>query len=156
LPEKPTIDLLTQIGAITGFIAFVLKVWEFYRDRRPALTVQKWLTSDPDRGNTLLILNSSKVLATIYSYSLEGVPRTFGSRVWPRFKGHNIEFHLEDRHANIIVPAYGQYALEFREQDHFDWSMRRKTDLYLRLWIVGRSRSLHYIVAKAGGSRTVL
>jgi hypothetical protein len=150
---KNIVEVLTPIGALTGFIAFAFKAWEFYRDRRPLLAVQASLTSDPDRGNTILVHNASRVPTTIYNYSLQAIPKTLFSRVWPRFKGwENVEFDLEDQHADINVPAYGQAAIEFSGPDHFVWGVRRKDDLYLRLWIVGRRRPLHFLVARAGGS----
>jgi hypothetical protein len=46
---------LTRFGALTGFVAFVFKVWEFYRDRRPSLRMKRSLTSDP---NTVLVVGA--------------------------------------------------------------------------------------------------
>lgn len=150
---KAIADILTQIGAIAGFVAFLFKAWEFYRDRRPALSISKYLTSDPERGSTILVMNSSKVPATIHNYQLQGVPKTWLSRWWPRFgkSWEHVEFDLEEQHADIDVPAYGHKALSFDGPDHFDWGTRRTTDLYLRLWIVGRRRPLHFLIVKAGG-----
>jgi hypothetical protein len=142
----------TRIGALTGFIAFLFRAVEFYLDRRPRLNVEAALTGDPAIGNTILVLNSSKVPTNIYSYSLEALPPTWLNRRFQRFTGwENVEFSLEADTANIPVPAHGQAALHFREQDHFYWGARRKDDLYLRLWIVGRGRSLNFLVVRAGG-----
>jgi hypothetical protein len=152
--EQTAIEIwLTRIGAGAGLIAIMFRAYEFYRDRRPNLSVHTWDTSDPERGNTILILNASKVPTNIYSYSLETAPRTLLSRRWPRFtrKWDTIEFHLEDRYVDIDVPAYSQVAIPFAGQDHYDTSVRRMSDLYLRIWIVGRSRPLSFLVAEGSG-----
>lgn len=152
------VTLLTQIGAVTGFIAFLFKAVEFcrdWRDRRPHLRIRYSFTSNPYRGNTILILNSSKVGTTIHSYSLEALPRSWMRRSgwWRRFSAgcKYVEFDLEDRHSKVEVPAYGQAAIPFAEADHFQWGVKRVDDLYLRIWTSTRDRPYSFLVAKAGG-----
>lgn len=144
--------LLTQIGAATGFITFVFKGVEFFRDRRPSLRISPHFTSDPERGNTILILNSSKIPTTINYYQLEALPPSRLARwhIWRRFPAgfSHVEFTLEADHAKVEVPAHGQAALVFDQQDHFRWS-RRDDDLYLRIWTSGRARPYSFLVAKA-------
>jgi hypothetical protein len=147
--------ILTQIGAATGFIAFLMKVWEFYYDRRPKLRISCSLTSDPDRGSTITILNSSKVGTSIHYYQLEALPKSRLNRWWPRFpKGwEHIEFSLEEQTVNIPVPPHGHADIHFEGQDHFNWGASRTDDLYLRIWTAFRDRPYTFFVVGAGGDR---
>jgi len=145
---------LTRIGALTGFIAFVFKAWEFVRDRRPSLRVVTSLTGDAGVGNTVTILNSSKVGTSIYYLTLEALPPTRLNRLLRRFPvgfAHK-EFDLEYDTAKIDVPAYGQASLPFTDDDHFAWGASRTTDLYLRIWTTARRRPINFLVARAGGN----
>ena len=145
---------LTRLGALAGFIAFFFRAWEFIRDRRPSLRVVSLLTSDAGVGNTLTILNSSKVGTSIYNLTLEALPPTRLNRLWPRFPDGfaHVEFDLEDGSAKIDVPAYGQASLPFTDDDHFTWGVSRTTDLYLRIWTTARRRPINFLVARAGGN----
>jgi hypothetical protein len=147
--------LLTQIGALTGFLAFVFKVWEFYRDRRPSLRITYSLTGDATEGNTITILNSSKVGTIIYYFSLEALPPTRLNRLWPRFPQgfDHKEFDLEYSTVKIEVPAYGLANLNFAHADHFNWGVSRTHDLYLRIWTTARRRPMNFFVVGAGGDR---
>lgn len=144
---------LTRFGALTGFVAFVFKVWEFYRDRRPSLRISRSLISDPDRGNTISILNSSKVGTSIHYYQLEALPKSWLNRLWPRFSqgGSHIEFSLDERTANIAVPPHGHANILFEGQDHFNWGISRTDDLYLPIWTASRDRPYTFFVVGAGG-----
>lgn len=145
---------LTRLGALAGFIAFVFKAWEFFRDRRPSLRVISSLTGDAVVGNTVTILNSSKVGTNIYYLTLEALPPTWLNRLWPRFPegfAHK-EFDLEYDTANIEVPGYGQARLPFTDNDHFTWGASRTTDLYLRIWTTAHRRPINFLVARAGGN----
>jgi hypothetical protein len=144
----------TRIGALLGLAAFVFRACEFYRDRRPSLRVVSSLTGDATVGNTVTILNSSKVGTSIYYLTLEALPPTRLNRLWPRFPdgfAHK-EFDLEDGFANIDVPAYGQASLPFTDDDHFAWGVSRTTDLYLRIWTTARRWPINFLVARAGGN----
>ncbi|MDP2332157.1 MAG: hypothetical protein Q8M19_15835 [Reyranella sp.] len=150
------VTILTQIGAFTGFVAFVFKAYEFWRDRRPSLRISTSFTSDPNRGSTILILNSSKVGTTINYYTLEALPPSWLRRRgwWRRFpEGHDhVEFTLEAEHVKIEVPGYGQGMIKFSEADHFQWGVKRTDDLYLRVWTSTREAPFSFLVARAGGS----
>lgn len=155
---QPTPDILVQIGAFTGFITFLFKVFEFWRDygdRAPKLRTNTTFTGDFERGNTVLILNSSKVGTTINDYTLEAVPPSWRNRLrlGPRFgpEYSQNEFHLEDRGCEIVVPPHGQASISFAYQDHFIWGARRKNDLYLRIWTSTRHAPYSFLIARAGG-----
>jgi hypothetical protein len=148
---------LTRIGAFTGFLAFLLKLWEFYRDRRPSLWLTYSFSSDPDTGNTLVILNSSKVGTSIWGYSLVAVPNTLLNRLWPRLSRARVEVMHEEVSGgdpvDIEVPPYGQATIRFVGEYHFDWSYSRTTNLYLRLWTTSRRRPISLFVVGPNGMR---
>ena len=107
------------------------------------------MSTDPKIGNTISLRNASKVPANIYYYTLESQPRTWLHRLRPRFgKPVRIEFNAQATTVDVTVPAYGQAKLFFVDKTYFEW-VDRKDDLYLRLWIVGLSKPIHFLVAKA-------
>jgi hypothetical protein len=59
------IDLNTA-GSLVAFGLAILKVLEFFRDRKPKLSLEVILRGHQELGNDLLIINSSKVPACIY------------------------------------------------------------------------------------------
>ena len=61
---------LTIGGAITAYVLAALRAVEFFQDRRPRLTIVTSLTSDHEIGNTVTLLNASKVPANIWHFSL--------------------------------------------------------------------------------------
>ena len=150
---------LTRAGAFMGFVAFLLKLWEFYHDRRPSLRLTYSFASDPDMGNTLVILNSSKVGTCIWNYSLVAVPNTVLDQLWPRFSSSyaRVEVMHEEMSGgdpvNIEVPPYGQATIRFSGEHHFDWSHSRTNDLYLRLWTTFRRRPISLFVVGPRGVR---
>lgn len=133
-----------QVSSIIfAHILALVRVYEFVRDRRPKLSLTPLLTSDSDMGNTLLLLNSSKVPANIYSYSLVWVKAGVFSAYTPFLsKVVREEFPLEAEFSNMTVPAHSQYQLLFRELDWFEWGCKLKYELYLKVRIVGRRRPL--------------
>src|SRR5262245_39749628 len=138
---------VTRTGALAGFVAFVFRAWEFFRDRRPNLRLTWLFTTDPDVGNTLIILNSSKVGTSIYHYSLESLPKTRLNRLWRRFpKGYHHVEASSDEPVKIDVPAYGQVSMQFANDEHFNWGASRTDDLYLRLWTTSRRRPITLFV----------
>jgi len=158
---QPTGDKLTQIGALTGFIAFLIKLYEFRRDhydRYPKLRVSAALTSDPRMGNTVVILNASKVPTSIYNYSLLAPVKSWNwlsrNRLWQWFRGERfwrgaeIEFSYEWASVKIAIPAHGQTDLDFSEGDYFQ-SFGRKRDLYLQIYTSAREAPYHFRVADA-------
>ena len=75
--------LLTQVGALTSFAAFVMKCWEFYHDRRPRLRVT--FAGVGSVGDVVQVFNSSKVPTTIHRYSVDTLPSTLLNKRRPRF-----------------------------------------------------------------------
>jgi hypothetical protein len=63
------IDLNTA-GSLVAFGLAILKVLEFFRDRKPKLSIEALLRGHEELGNDLLLINSSKVPACVYYYEL--------------------------------------------------------------------------------------
>jgi hypothetical protein len=38
-----------------------------------------------------------------------------------------------------VIAPHSTHPLGFKEEYHFDWGVRLKQDIYLRLWLVGRN-----------------
>jgi hypothetical protein len=145
---------LTRIGALTGFAVFVLRVWEFHRDRRPSLRVF-FVGSGPD-GYYATILNSSKVGTSIYHFSVEAPPKMRFKKLWPMVGARHrqdtddlVAWSYEPIH--IVVPPYDQVDVIFMplEPDANIWEP--PDDLYLRLWTSTRQRPFTFLLVPAGG-----
>jgi hypothetical protein len=97
------------------------------------------LTGDEDIGNTIRITNTSKVPANIYYFELVWVKPHRSHRLVPLFrKAEMDESPLEHQGCNITVEPYSQYPLTFTQSYHFDWGIKLKHHIYLKLWIIGR------------------
>lgn len=136
--------IITLGGGLTAFALAALRFYEFDRDRRPKLDTSVTLTSDEGFGNTIILLNSSKVPANIYNYSLAWVRPHFLHRYISSFrKVDHEEFPLGPHdNCNITVAAYSQYSLHFTDENHFEWGIQLKHNVYLKLWMIGRRRPL--------------
>jgi hypothetical protein len=132
--------LLTQIGALTGFAAFVMKCWEFVQDRRPRLSVA--FAGVGRDGDVVLVFNSSKIPTTIHRYSVDALPSTWLNRQWPRFDETETLVVRAREPIDVEVPAHGQVRLTLGDDP--EASMRRyntaPNDLYLRLWTTARKK----------------
>jgi hypothetical protein len=61
---------LSIVGTSVAVVLAVVRGYEFFRDRRPKLSVVARLTSCEEEGHNLILLNNSKVLANIYWFDL--------------------------------------------------------------------------------------
>ena len=143
---EPLMDPAIVIALLSLSISAVLalvRLYEFVRDRSPHLSAITRLTSDPDIGNEVTLLNASKVPANIYHYDLVRAHRSPLGKNWRiGRKVVGVEFDLEGDNVHVTVDAYSQTIIPFTGQDHFDWGGALKHDLYIRLWMVGRHRPL--------------
>lgn len=135
---------LTTIGSLVAFGLAGLRLYEFVRDRRPRISAHTILRSLPDMGNTITLLNSGKVPAGIYNFTLVWVEPHWTNWLGSRFRRVNNEESMIgfDQTCDITVDPYSQYSLEFSENDHFDWGGDLESDIYLKLWVVGRRKPL--------------
>jgi hypothetical protein len=147
---------LTRLGALTGFIAFMFKVWEFYHDRRPRLRVL-FAGQVPD-GYAITVLNSSKVGTSIYHYTVNTLPRTLLNRLWPRFGEKDL--YRNDtivagsfEPVEVEVPAHGQASFVFMPRAPDSEVFRPPGDLYVRLWTTTRRRPFTFLLVPAGPER---
>ncbi|MEH2513681.1 hypothetical protein V1291_005035 [Nitrobacteraceae bacterium AZCC 1564] len=125
------------ISAILGVVRLV----EFSSTQRVRIKAEASLTSLEEIGNTITLLNASSVPVTISYFELAWTERR-------KFFGIPIPFMTEevatdspidppDGYAALILP-HQTHSLLFREQYHFDWGVRVKHDIYLKLWLVGK------------------
>ena len=134
-----TFWLGTVGGWSMAFVMMLIRAYEFYRDRRPKLSLVVSLTSAQEEGNTITLLNASKVPANLWNYSLAWVKPGFFRRHIPllrRVEHEESPFDFEN--CNITVEPYAQCSLNFSEGDHFSWGHKMTHDIYLKLWMVGR------------------
>ena len=67
--DQATVTLwLSIVGTSVAIVLAGIRGYEFFRDRRPKLSVVVRLTSCEEEGNDLTLLNSSKVPANFYYY----------------------------------------------------------------------------------------
>jgi hypothetical protein len=136
---------LTTAGTLVAFGLAALKVLEFFRDRKPKLSVEPLLRGSPEVGNDLLLLNSSKVPACVYYYELIWVkPKFLTRRFGLRREEVDCEFSLEDNTTDITIDGYSLTTLNFSDSDHFDWGNDVENDLYLKISMVGIKRPLWF------------
>jgi hypothetical protein len=140
-------DLIT-FGSYVALGLAALKVAEFFRDRKPKISVVRMLRGSSEVGNDLLLTNASKVPAAIYYYELIWLkPSLLTKYLGLRRKHMSYEFSLADELCNISIDGYSHSILNFSDQDHFDWGDDLTNDLYLSISMVGRGRPLWLWIA---------
>jgi hypothetical protein len=112
-------DLIT-FGSYVALGLAALKVAEFFRDRKPKISVVRMLRGSSEVGNDLLLTNASKVPATIYYYELISLEPSLLTRyLGLRRKDVSYEFSLEDRLCDITIDGHSHYILNFADEDQF-------------------------------------
>jgi hypothetical protein len=130
-------DMATAAFLVSGVLALI-RIYEFFQDRRARLKLLVSLTGSEQIGNTLTLLNSSKVPANIYYVSLVWIEPTFLSRYLRFFRKIVTQETFSDHdYLNITVPPHGQQEFNYSEQYHFDWGQSLKHDIYLKVWLTG-------------------
>ena len=136
---------IALVALVISVLLAVVRIYEFARSRWwRGLSVKSALTSLPEIGNDVIILNASATPANIYYFDLVWVPRSLGFRMRIFRKIVRDESPLEADYCNITVSPHGQATLPFSEADHFAWGVRLKEDIYLRLWLVGRRKPVWF------------
>jgi hypothetical protein len=133
---------LSIAGFATSSILAIIKGIEFFGSRRIVFTANARLTSSEDIGNEIVLLNKSSIPATISYFEL----------VWfdqLKVLGWKIPFTSRVvKDGTPLDPPYGYdmsvaphetHSLSFRHEYHFDWGKDLKHDIYLKLWLVGRT-----------------
>lgn len=126
-------------GAVVATGLALVRLVEFYRDRSPQLRVTCMWRGTAEAGNDLLIMNAGRTPLSIYYFSL-----VWAKPRWLRSpKLIETEFDLEDDFSSIDVPPFTSYRQHFNGGDHFSATAPERLNgctLYLRAWVVGRSR----------------
>jgi hypothetical protein len=131
----------------------LLRTYEFYSDRRRKIETNVRLTGSEDIGNTIVLLNKSKTPVTISCFDLIWVKRRklFGIPIpfTRRIVNEDSPVDPPDGYDQTI-PPHDVHHLVFREGDHFEWGIKLKETIYLRLWLHGRRRPLWLHVTGPG------
>jgi hypothetical protein len=136
-----TFDPLAVWGAVLATFLGIFRAYEFWRDRRPRLQTSYIWRGHAATGHDLLLINDSKVPASIYSLHLVWAdPKPFQQPV-----EHSTAFDNEDDFVRIVVPPHGTERLTFSEADYFPTRPPREhpnARLYAKLRLVGWSQPL--------------
>lgn len=133
---------LSIAGFATSTVLAIIKGVEFYGTRRITFSADVRLTSSEDIGNTIVLLNKSDIPATISYFELVWTgPRTIlGLRFPFTRKVIDVDSPLDPPDGyDVTVPPHETHQLWFREDNHFEWGISLKQNIYLKLWIVGHS-----------------
>lgn len=135
------------VGLALSCILGAIRIYEFFRGRQLGLSIKTQLTSNPEIGNTVLLLNSSANPINIYCFNLVWLERDWlrwAPAPWRRIS--STDSPLDFEYCDITVPPRGQHSLLFGESYHFHWGVRLRHDIYLQLWLVGRRRPVWFHV----------
>jgi hypothetical protein len=139
-------DWIAIAGFVLAVALAVLRLFEYFRDRRPRLRIVVNLTSSAEIGNDIVLLNASKVPAGIWAMDLVWVKAGFFGKRHSLFRKVINNEYSPDDYCNITVGAHSQHTLSFSEQNHFAWGDHASGDLYLRLWLIGSLRPKWFFV----------
>jgi hypothetical protein len=133
---------LSIAGFAMSAVLAIIKGYEFYSAHRVVFTADPRLTSSEDIGNTIVLLNKSSIPATISYFELAWTERRslLGLHIPFTRKVIETDSPLDPPYGyDETVPPYMTHEIAFREENHFDWGSTLKRDIYLKLWLVGRS-----------------
>ena len=135
-------DPLALWGASVATALGLLRVFEFWRDRRPRLQTSYIWRGDPETGNDLLLINDSKVPASIYNLHLVwAVQRRLRAPI-----ERASEFDTEDDFFQVLIPPHSAEKITFADARHFAQKPRKGLEgsrLYAKVWLVGRKAPLY-------------
>ena len=140
----------------TSTVLAIIKGVEFYGARRITITADARLTSSEDIGNTIVLLNKSDIPATISYFELAWTERRsiFGWNIPFTRKVVKTESPLDPPDGyDETVPPHETHSLWFREEYHFDWGPSLEQDIYLKLWLVGRTSPIWLWITGPGKYR---
>ncbi len=137
---------LSIAGFATSSILAIIKGIEFYSARRVTFAADTRLTGSEQYGNTIVLLNKSNIPATISYLELVWVDRSrtiFGWRLpWAwEVVARDSPIDGADGY-DETVPPHATHSLWFRDENHFDWRVSLKEDIYLKLWLAGRGKPI--------------
>lgn len=135
---------LAAWGAMLSTLLAVVRIWETRREGL-RLSASYGFHSDPDEGNEVIVLNTSKLPVMVSYWEL-----VWGHYSWGRFiiDEEEWKFPLTPEDMDFTVPPHSKHALRFVGGEHFEWgpSSSKRGKIYLRLHIVGRHRRVTLLV----------
>jgi hypothetical protein len=142
---------LSIVGTTVAVVLAIIRGYEFFSGLRPRIKTSVTLTGSEEVGNTVVLLNKSSTpvsmayfdLAWTERRSLLGCPVPFTRRV----VNNSSPIEPPDGYY-VTIGAHDTHSLSFTGEDHFDWDGEH--DVYLRLWLVGRSSPIWLLIARRG------
>jgi hypothetical protein len=140
---------LSIIGTTVAVALAIIRGYEFFSGLRPRIKTSVTLTGSEEVGHTVVLLNKSNIpVSTAYfdlvwtaRRSLFGVPIPFTRRV------DMLSSPIEPPDGYYVtIGAHDTHTLGFAGEDHFEWDDKR--DIYLRLWLIGRSSPIWLLVSR--------
>lgn len=131
-------DLKDGIGVWGAFLATALagvKLWEVFSDK-PRLSADYSFSTDPQRANSIVLLNTAKTPALVNYWEL-----TWATRLWRWTRFERFEEMPEDGRCDLTVPAHGRATITFEGQRWFatrDEIDGHRVKLFLKLYLAGR------------------
>jgi hypothetical protein len=126
--------------ATSGILA-IIKLVEFFGANKIRIKADVSLTSLPELGNTITLLNDSEIPITISYFELvwTNKRKLFGLIPLPftrKVEASDSPIDPPDGYSALVAP-HETHVLQFTEQYHFDWGVELEHDIYLKVWIVG-------------------
>jgi hypothetical protein len=112
LTAEPSV-LVGIYAAIVSTMLGVLRLFEFFLDRRPKIIALASLTGLPELGNTVTLVNKSKSPAFLYYYELVWAKPGLIQRLSPYFLKRVVstESPITHEHADITIGAHAKYMI---------------------------------------------
>jgi len=132
---------LSIIGTTVAVALAIIKGYEFFQGVRPRIKASVTLTGSEEVGNTVVLLNKSSIPANLAYFDLAWIERKFLFG-WPvpftrRVVMTDSPIDPPDGYY-VTIPPHDTHTLSFTEENHFGWGGDLKTDIFLRLWLIGR------------------
>jgi hypothetical protein len=122
--DQATVTLwLSIVGTSVALVLAAIRVCEFFRDRRPKLSVVARLTSYEVEGNDLILLNSSKVPANLLFRLGVGETKLSGKERWIRKTAYEGTGSSGRRHLRHYCSATSAIFVELQGGEPF-WLAR--------------------------------
>jgi hypothetical protein len=140
---------LAAWGALLSSVLAGIKIWEFIRDSRLGLSTLYSFSSNPESGNEIILVNTSKTPILIDYWEL-----VWAKRFWGKVKFERCIEYPDEGYSNISVDPHSRYSLNFAEARYFN-TLRElgghRVALYLKLHLAGRSKPLWIHIWDARG-----
>jgi hypothetical protein len=122
-------------------ILAIIKLVEFATTDKVRLKADAMLTSHPDLGHTIKVLNNSAIPVTISYFEIAWTERRklFGVIPIPftrKVDSTDSPIEPPDGYDTLVAP-HETHQISLVDEYQFDWGADLKQDVYLKVWLVG-------------------